>query len=196
MARQKPSTCPPVKKHIDIFDQALHSTLTIVAIILFVICLSLVVLGIKDLVEGWMVLTGYTETILGEDASALMISGMGMVVIGIAVLDLIKSILEEEIAERKFKNVQERARDFLTRFLPVIIFAIAAEIFVTMAQIKAIPDSSGIIFDMAIMGIAVGAMLVGLGFYIRMTSNHNDKKEKKSFSSSLGGLRDSEETSQ
>lgn len=159
-------------QHVVLFDQALHSTLIIVAVILFIICLSLVVLGLVELVQGWVTMaTG------GFDSpSSIMITGLGLIVIGIAVLDLTKSIIDEEISERKQKNVQERARDFLTRFLPVIIFAISAEVFIKLAQAGNILES-GIFVDVAALGIAVGAMLAGLAYYLKMTA----PEEKHSF---------------
>jgi len=155
--------------HLRWFDQILESTLTVVAVILFVICLSLIILGLIQLVQGWGILFGGEMAALaGESSSSMLITSLGMIVIGIAVLDLTKSILDEKIADTKVKNAQERARDFLTRFLAVIIFAISAEIFVKMAQSN--PGMQPSIFgDVALVGIAVGAMLAGLAFYLRMT---------------------------
>ncbi len=155
-------------KHVVWFDQALHSTLTVVAIILFVICLSLVVLGLVELVRGWGAMFGQVALIGSETISSIFITGLGLIVIGIAVLDLTKSILDEEIADKKMKNTQERARDFLNRFLPVIIFAISAEIFVTLAQSE--NTEVELFSNVAMMGIAVGAMLVGLAVYLKLTS--------------------------
>lgn len=159
----------PLDKRKDVmwFDQALHSTLTIVAVILFVLCLSLIFVGVMELIRGWSVLLGAVD-VFEEPASSVFIAGLGMIVIGIAVLDLTKSILDEDITDQKIKNVQERARDFLTRFLPVIIFAISAEIFVKLAQ-SDISLESSIFSDIAMIGIAVGSMLVGLAIYMRMT---------------------------
>jgi uncharacterized membrane protein len=147
---------------IAIFDQILHSTLTIMAIILFIVCITLVVLGLKSLVEGWI-------GISADNAFTTLITGLGYIVIGIAVLDLTKSILDEELAEKKLKNTQERARDFLTRFLPVIIFAISAEVFVTLAQSNIVGETK-VFADIAMIGIAVGAMLAGLAYYLKMTA--------------------------
>jgi len=155
-------------KHVVWFDQALHSTLTVVAIILFVICLSLVVLGLLELIRGWGAMFGEVPLIGNETISGIFISGLGIIVIGIAVLDLTKSILDEEIADKKLKNTQERARDFLNRFLPVIIFAISAEIFVTLAQASTV--ESEVFSNVAMIGIAVGSMLVGLAVYLKLTS--------------------------
>ena len=149
------------QKHIELFDQMLHSTLTIVAIILFIISLTLIILGLKDLVESWIN--------IGGDSFIILITGLGMIVIGIAVLDLTKSILDAEIAEKTIKNTQERARDFLTRFLAVIVFAISAELFINIARAGTTLEV-GLLGDVAMMGIAVGAMLAGLGYYLKMTS--------------------------
>jgi uncharacterized membrane protein len=155
---------------VAIFDQVLHSTLTIVAVILFIVCITLIVLGLKAIVEGWM-------SIGGDDAFITLITGLGYIVIGIAVLDLTKSILDEELAEKKMKNTQERARDFLTRFLPVIIFAISAEVFVALAQSNA--SDTVIFLDIAMVGISVGAMLIGLAYYLKMTASEYRKNIPK-----------------
>ena len=156
--------------HLKWFDHTLESTLTVVAVVLFMICLSLIVLGLVELVRGWGVMFGASgRDLLEETPSSVLITGLGMIVIGIAVLDLTKSILDEKIAETKQKNAQERARDFLTRFLPVIIFAISAEIFVKLAQTDSTVQST-IFSHVAMVGIAVGAMLAGLAIYLKMTA--------------------------
>jgi hypothetical protein len=175
-------------KEIDLFDQTLQSTLKIVAVILFLICLSLIVLGLVEMVKGWMMMLSGESLSLDSTTSSVIITGLGFIVIGIAVLDLTKSLLDEEIAERKIKNVQERARDFLTRFLPVIVFAISAEVFVKLAQAGAM-DLQSIFWDASMMGIAAGAMLVGLGIYIRMTAPEC-REVIPTLKSSLKGERD------
>ncbi len=160
------------ERHLKWFDRMLESTLTVVAVILFVICLSLIVLGLVELVRGWSVMFSTTE-IFEEAPSSILITGLGMIVIGIAVLDLTKSIMDEQIAETKFKNAQERARDFLTRFLAVIIFAISAEAFVLLARSNPAVNP-GIFADAAMLGIAVGAMLGGLALYLKLTCTECD----------------------
>ena len=144
----------------------IHSTLTVVAVILFVICLTMIILGLKGLVESWMIMGGAPGE---EDGFITLITGTGMIVIGIAVLDLIKSLLDSEIAEKTLKNTQERARDFLTRFLAVIVFAISAEMFINIARAGTTVEA-GLMGDIAMMGIAVGAMLAGLAYYLKMTA--------------------------
>jgi len=140
---------------------------TLVTAILFIIAVSLIVLGVKSIVEAWGVVLNIFS--MEETTFIILITGLGMVVIGVAVLDLTRSIIEEELAERRIKNAQERARDFLTRFLAVIIFAISAEIFLDLAEVNAVssPEFFG---DVAISGIAVGAMLAGLALYLKMTA--------------------------
>ncbi len=157
-------------RHLEWFDHMLESTFTIVAVILFIISISLLILGLIELVRGWNIMFGSPALdLLEETPSSVLITGLGMIVIGIAVLDLTKSILDEKRAQTRQKNAQERARDFLTRFLPVIIFAISAEIFVRIAQVSSTVQS-GLFLEMAIVGIAVGVMLGGLAIYLRMTA--------------------------
>jgi hypothetical protein len=151
------------KSGMDIFDQMLQSTLIIVAIILFIICLSLIILGLKSIAEGWI-------DIGGDGAFISLITGLGIVVIGIAVLDLTKSMIDEEISDKKVKNTQQRARDFLTRFLAVMIFAISAEAFIKLARADASVEV-GFFGDIAMLGVGVGAMLAGLAFYLRSTAH-------------------------
>jgi len=152
-----------------LFDKTLRWTLRTVAVLLFIMCATLVVLGAEELVKGWLVIIGMQEDALESVPSTIIITGLGLIVISIAVLDLLRSLLDEEVAERRMKNAQERARDFLTRFLAVIIFAIAAEIFVKLAQYDA-KSPTGILSDIAMIGISIGAMLIGLAAYLKFTA--------------------------
>lgn len=162
--------------HVVWINQGLHSAFIVVAGILFIICLALIMLGLVELVRGLAVMFGGSDlSVMGQTTSSVFITSLGLIVIGIAVLDLTRSIMDEELSEMKVKNVHERARDFLTRFLPVIIFAISAEVFVKMAQTDMATHPS-IFGDLAMLGIGVGAMLAGLAVYIRMSS----KEEKGS----------------
>lgn len=151
------------------FDQLLQSTLTLVSVILFLISLTLIVFGLLVLIQSWDVLMGsnVVPTLIEGSFLTIVIEALGSIAIGIAVLDLTKSILDAELAERKTKDVQERARDFLTRFLAVIIFAIAAEVFIKIARSNV--TETKILGDVALLGIAVGAMLIGLAVYLKLS---------------------------
>jgi len=167
-----------MKEHrfISSFNGILNSTLSLVSVILFLISISLIIFGIALLVEGWDRLIGSDVINVGWEGTfpTLLIESLGSIAIGIAVLDLTKSILNAEIAEQTIMDVQERARNFLTRFLAVVIFALSMEVFIKVAQADIM--MAGIFGDVAMLGIAVAAMLIGLAVYVRLSASGEKRK--------------------
>ncbi|MBN2518700.1 MAG: hypothetical protein JXB14_07655 [Candidatus Altiarchaeota archaeon] len=159
------------------FDKLLLNSLFFVSLILFLISISLVIFGVGLLLESWDQLFGSNLVSINWEGTfpTLLIESLGSIAIGIAVMDLTKSILDAEIAEQRFMNVQERARNFLTRFLAVVIFALSMEVFIKAAQADL---NAEVVGDIAMLGIAVAAMLVGLAVYVKFTAIHDRNKLK------------------
>ena len=164
------------QKFIGSFNSLLTSTLSLVSIILFLISISLIIFGIALLAESWDRLVGSDIISVSWEGtfSTLLIESLGSIAIGIAVLDLTRSILNAEIAEQTIVDVQERARNFLTRFLVVVIFALSMEVFIKVAQTDIFMSEA--LGSIAMLGIAVAAMLIGLAVYLKLSATHDKTK--------------------
>jgi len=152
-------------------------TVRISVVMVALLCLTgltVAVTGVLFLVESWEVLLsriglnidlfplmwdGPTETII--------IEALGCLAIGYAILDLARSILREEIAEEAKASTQDRARDFVSRILSVIVIALAVELFVNAARYSVINPS--LLKEVSLMGVALAAILVGWGAYIKLS---------------------------
>lgn len=128
-----------------------------------------------------------TSSILrsGEMINQRLLSAVGYVVIAVAVFDVAKYLLEEEvIRERELRQVGEVRRS-LTRFTSTILIAVLLEAIVLI--FKMAEDDVTLMIYPTILLLAGVAMLVGLGIFQRMavsaeraTGEHEDdaKQEK------------------
>lgn len=121
----------------------------------------------------------------GELINQRLLSAVGYVVIAVAVFDVAKYLLEEEvIRERELRQVGEVRRS-LTRFTSTILIAVLLEAIVLI--FKMAEDDVALMIYPTILLLAGVAMLVGLGVFQRMavsaehaTGEHEDdaKQEK------------------
>ncbi len=122
-----------------------------------------------------------TSSILrsGEMINQRLLSAVGYVVIAVAVFDVAKYLLEEEvIRERELRQVGEVRRS-LTRFTSTILIAVLLEAIVLI--FKMAEDDVTLMIYPTILLLAGVAMLVGLGVFQRMavsaeraTGEHED----------------------
>jgi Ni,Fe-hydrogenase I cytochrome b subunit len=129
-----------------------------------------------------------TSSILrsGEMINQRLLSAVGYVVIAVAVFDVAKYLLEEEvIRERELRQVGEVRRS-LTRFTSTILIAVLLEAIVLI--FKMAEDDVTLMIYPTILLLAGVAMLVGLGVFQRMavsaeraTGEHEDdaKSDKR-----------------
>jgi hypothetical protein len=121
----------------------------------------------------------------GELINQRLLSAVGYVVIAVAVFDVAKYLLEEEVVrERELRQVGEVRRS-LTRFTSTILIAVLLEAIVLI--FKMAEEDVALMIYPTILLLAGVAMLVGLGIFQRMavsaehvTGEHEDdaKREK------------------
>jgi hypothetical protein len=115
----------------------------------------------------------------GELINQRLLSAVGYVVIAVAVFDVAKYLLEEEvIRERELRQVGEVRRS-LTRFTSTILIAVLLEAIVLI--FKMAEDDVTLMIYPTILLLAGVAMLIGLGLFQRMavaaerdTGEHED----------------------
>jgi hypothetical protein len=146
----------------------------LVGVILILLASGLVIAGM------YQVATSILSA--GEFINQRLLSAIGYVVIAVAVFDVAKYLLEEEvIRERELRRVGEVRRS-LTRFTSTILIAVFLEAIVLI--FKMAEDETALMIYPTILLLSGVAMLVGLGVFQRMavsaeheTGEHEDDQK-------------------
>ncbi len=104
-----------------------------------------------------------------EDVGAAILRGVGYLVISIAVFEVAKYFVEEEVVRRRQMRTPTDARRSLTNFISTISIAIFLEGLVIVFYVSQ-SDVSGLIYP-AILLLTAVAMILGLGLYQRMSAS-------------------------
>ena len=137
----------------------LFASLHALIAVLFV-CASLVLIAIAAR-SGWHALAG------GLDAGAAqgIIEAIGLVAVAVVALQIAQTIVEEEVIREAQISAPTRVRRYLSRFLVVIVIALAVEGLV--ATFKALHDDLAQLPYAASILISVAVLLAGWGVFIR-----------------------------
>ena len=138
-----------------IFDWALALLFCIIALILFVLAFSMVLTAGSQLVQG---------AFLGEIGVFNLMNSVGLIIVSLAIVDLGKFIIEENVMrERELRSPRE-AMFSLTKFMSIIIIATSLEGIVGIFEVGREKEFSELIYPSIVMITAVIAM-VGLGTF-------------------------------
>jgi len=110
------------------------------------------------------------------DVVQAMLDAIGLIVVAIAVFDVAKYLMEEEVLrDRELRSARE-ARETLTKFLVIISIAVSLEalVFIFGAGKK---DMASLLYPTLLMAVAV-LLVVGLGLYQRLTLSTVQAREK------------------
>ena len=99
-----------------------------------------------------------------ERAAMTIIEAVGLVAVAVVSLQIAQTIAEEEVIREVHVSAPTRVRRFLSRFLVVIIVALAAEGLI--ATFKAIHEEPGQLYFASALIAAVGVLLAGWGAFI------------------------------
>ena len=108
-----------------------------------------------------------------------LLNAIGLIVIGMAVFDVSKFLLEEEVlSSSRGKSLLEQ-RATLLKFLVIIIIAVSLEALVFVFD-AAKQDISNLIYPTFLL-VASGLVVVGLGIYQKLTfaESTNTKEEQE-----------------
>jgi len=109
---------------------------------------------------------GFTAAAAGLDRAAAqgIIEAVGLLAAAVVALQIAQTILEEEVIRDSHISAPTRVRRFLSRFLVVLIIALALE---GLAAFKAIhEDVTQLAYASALL-VAVGVLLASWGLFIR-----------------------------
>lgn len=139
-----------------------------IAITVIFVCASLVLLviaintGIHALLEDG----------LNTRAAQGVIEAIGLVTVAVVALQIAQTIGEEEVIREAQISGPTRVRRFLSRFMVVVVVAVAIEGLV--ATFKAIREDLQLLPNAAVLLVAVGFLLAGWGVFIRLNRSAED----------------------
>lgn len=110
---------------------------------------------------------------LGQPIKQALLNGIGLVVVAIAVFDVAKYLIEEEVLrDRELRSARE-ARETTTKFVVIIVIAVSLEALVFILG-AASQDLSLLVYPAALL--AVSALLImSLAVYLRLSSTAEQK---------------------
>jgi hypothetical protein len=121
-----------------------------------------VILAASAVHEGWVAL----QQGLGEEASGAIIEAIGLAAIAVVSLQIAQTIAEEEVVRDAHVSGPTRVRRFLSRFLVVLVVALAVEGLI--AAFKAIHEDMQMLYQASAVIASVGFILAGWGIFIRL----------------------------
>lgn len=98
-----------------------------------------------------------------------VLNGIALLIIAVAALELGQTIVEEEIQREAHMSAPSRVRRFLSRFLVVLVVALAIEALVAAFRFSR-DDPSSLPYAASI-GLMAAALLAGWGIFVRF--NHS-----------------------
>nr|WP_194298993.1 hypothetical protein [Acetobacter sicerae] len=139
------------------------------SIVLIILASFLIISGGIGLVSAFM--------LSFNDGRTEIVRAISYVVISIAVFDVAKYFIEEEVLRPKGKQSLSEARDSLTKFMTTIIIAVFIEGLVGVFE-RSGEQPKDILYPAALLVVATG-MVVALGIYQKFSVNaEREKKEK------------------
>lgn len=131
------------------------------ALLGFLFVVAALILMVSAVHEGWAAL----HQGLDEKSAQVVIEAIGLVAIAVVSLQIAQTIVEEEVVREAHVSGPTRVRRFLSRFLVVLIVALAIEGLI--ATFKAIHEDMEQLTQAAAIVAAVGLLLAGWGAFIR-----------------------------
>lgn len=131
----------------------------ILALLFACLAVMLVVISAR---EAWSVI----GSDMGPETAQLVIEAVGVLAAAVVALQISQTITEEEVIRSAHISAPTRVRRFLSRFMVVVVVALAIEALV--ATFRSAHEDSTQLLHAAAMVLAVGGLLAGWGIFIRM----------------------------
>jgi hypothetical protein len=133
-----------------------------IVILFFVAGVSLIVFAALEL---WHVMVP-REAITLTGRFNTILEAIGLLTIAVAALELAQTILEEEVMREAHMSGPTRVRRFMSRFMVVIIVALAIEALIAVFQF--VHDDPLLLPQAAAIGLAAAALLAAWGVFVRL----------------------------
>lgn len=141
-----------------VFDFLARALFGIAATILAFFAIVLAISAVSDFV---------IDALAREHVGLSALSGIGYVVVAIAVFDVAKYLIEEEVMRGRELRVASEARRSLTRFISTIAIAVFLEALVTVFRVTH-DDVKELLYPTALLVAAI-LLVLGLGIYQRLS---------------------------
>jgi len=142
--------------------KSVHFLFTVVHA-LMALLFALVSLGLLWIAigKGWSTLVhGFNE-----ESTLHMVEAMGVLAAAVVALQISQTVVEEEVVRDASIAGPTRVRRFLSRFLVVVVVALAIEALIATFKGQEAPDN--LIYSAALMA-GVGVMLFGWGMFVHL----------------------------
>ena len=144
---------------------------------LLYVSVSVSLIGIALTLMGYAVWRAVVAIEIGSNVVGALLSAIGLIVISMAVLDIGKYLIEEEVLrDRELRSAIE-ARQTLTKFMVIICIAVSLEAIVYISKVDT-GNIEHLLYPAALLLSAV-VVMVGLGIYQKL-SQSIETKEKTS----------------
>ena len=124
-------------------------------------CAALMLIAVAAKV-GWLAFAAG----LNREAAQGVIEAIGLLAAAVVALQIAQTITEEEVVRDSHISAPTRVRRFLSRFLVVVVVALAIEGLVATFR-AALEDPSQLLFAASIL-VAAGILLAAWGLFIRL----------------------------
>jgi hypothetical protein len=125
----------------------------LIALALYALSISMVIAGASQLVLG---------AFGGQVGIYNLMNGVGLLIVSLAIVDVAKFVVEENVVRERELRSPGEARRSLTKFMTIIIIALSLEAVVGIFEAGREKNFEALIYPAAVMVVAVFA-LVGLG---------------------------------
>lgn len=113
---------------------------------------------------GWAAVAGGID----QGAALGLIEATGLMAVAVVALQIAQTITEEEVVREAHVSGPTRVRRFLSRFLVVVVVALAIEGLIGV--FKALRENPEHLSGAALLLVAVGVLLAGWGIFIRLNT--------------------------
>jgi hypothetical protein len=135
------------------------------AAVAFLFAAAAVVLAGLSVVELWDVVVARGGQAVAARAAGA-IESIGMLAVALVALEMAQTVLEEEVVRRVHVSAPTRVRRYLSRFLVVVVVALAIESLVGVVQ--ALHDRPETLPHAAAVAVGAAALLAAWGAFIRL----------------------------
>ena len=145
---------PDLKNAIPIFETGTRMSFAVVAFVLGLFAVTMTVYGIGQTIHALY---------LWEDFGYAVLRGVGYIVISIAVFEVAKYLVEEEVMRGREMRSPGEARRSLTKFVSTISIAVFLEALVTVFRVSH-NNVADLVYPAALLLTAI-ILIIGLGAF-------------------------------
>lgn len=153
-----------------IFESITTLIYLLAALILASIALFIMGWSVYEIVEGIM-----NSQVLDKGFIARKLETVGAVIIAVAILDVAKYMIEEEVLRKKELRIAREARETLTKIIVIVTIAVSIEALIYI--FKAGTEDIRLLIYPGFLLICTVLLIVGLGIYQKLSAT--TEKEKK-----------------